>query len=203
MEKNMKKIIIATLTALPLLLASPVWADDISDQIQAGLKAYEDKDYKGAVDELKFVTAQLEKLKSSENQKLLPKPLEGWTVKVIDTGETQMAMSMLGGGANMKAKYLRDKENVEIEIFANSPMISMMTMMLNNPMMMAGQKNTKPYRYKKVKGVKKTERNTTEVTLLLAGQILIKVTGKRLKDEAVLEQYLDEIDMKKLKEALL
>ena len=202
MEINMKKIIITTLTVLPLLLAMPVWADEISDQIKTGLKAYEDKDYKTAVEELKFVTAQLVELKSKEDHKLLPKALDGWTTKVIDTSDNQRAMAIMGGGAMMKSRYERNKESIEIEVVANSPMISAMTMMMN-PMMLAGNKTTKPYRYNKAKGIIKKDRKITEITLVIAGQIMLKLTGKNLEDDAVLKQYLETIDMKKLKEALL
>ena len=202
MEINMKKIIITTLAVLPLLLAAPVWADEISDQIKTGLKAYEDKDYKTAVEELKFVTAQLVELKSKEDHKLLPKALDGWTTKVIDTSDNQRAMTIMGGGAMMKSRYERNKENIEIEIVANSPMISAMTMMMN-PMMLAGNKTTKPYRYNKAKGIIKKDRKMTEITLVIAGQIMLKLTGRNLEDDAVLKQYLEAIDIKKLKEALL
>ncbi len=199
----MQKKLIATLIAAPFLIVNPIWADDITDQIQTALTAYEDKDYRTAVDELKFVTAQLEKLKNEQNQTLLPDPLDGWKVEAGDNADSQMAMAMMGGGSSMKATYLREKETVEIEVLANSPLLSMMTMMINNPMMMASDKNIKPFRYKKSKGMKKTDGNTTEITLVLAGQIMVKVTGENLKDEAILEQYLDAIDMAKLKEALL
>ncbi len=69
--------------------------------------------------------------------------------------------------------------------------------------MMSGTRNTQPCRCKKAKGMKKVEGNTTEITILLAGQIMIKVVGKKLKKESTLTDYLDAIDMPKLKEALL
>lgn len=200
----MKKIIAAGLLTLPMLMNTPLIADEITDQIKAGLEAYEEKDYKTASEELKFVTALLEKLNQKENQKLMPEPLEGWTLKESDNSGSQIAMSMFGGGgSSMKSEYRRDKEKVEIEISANSPLMSVMTMMIKNPMMMAGQKNTKPFRYKKAKGMIKTEKNKTEITLILVGQIMIKLTGRYLKDDEVLKEYLKKIDMNKLKEALL
>lgn len=177
-------------------------ADEIEDQIQAGLKAYQDKEYKIAVDELKFAMAQLEKLAHNDNKKLLPTVLDGWTMKEDDS-QTQAAMSMLGGGTTIGANYIRGNESIHIQIIANSPMIAMIGMMINNPMMAAPDENTKPYRYKRIKGIKKTEGSNTEITLLLVGQIMIRLDGKNLKESAILEQYLDKIDMNKLKEALL
>lgn len=198
----MKKRLLAGLLTLPLLMGTALYADDIEDQIQAGLKAYQDKDYKIAVDELKFAMAQLEKLAQNDNQKLLPPALDGWTMK-IDDSSTQAAMSMMGGGTSMGATYTHSNETIHIQIIANSPMIAMVGMMINNPMMAAADENTKPYRYKRIKGVKKTEGSTTEITLLLVGQIMVRIDGDNLKDTAVLEQYLDKMDMNALKEALL
>lgn len=198
----MKKLLLTGLVILPMLMSTALIADEIEDQIQAGLKAYQDKEYKIAVDELKFAMAQLEKLAQNDNKKLLPTVLDGWTMK-DDDSQTQAAMSMLGGGTTIGANYTRGNESIHIQIIANSPMIAMIGMMINNPMMAASDENTKPYRYKRIKGIKKTEGSNTEITLLLVGQIMIRLDGENLKDSAILEQYLDKIDMNKLKEALL
>jgi hypothetical protein len=198
----MKKILLSAIIPL-VLMHSVVVADDVTDQIKAGLTAYEDKDYRTAVDELKFAVAQLEKLKNTQNQTLLPKALEGWKVENKGNNDNQMAMAMLGGGTSIKGIYTRKAEKIEIEVLANSPLLAMMTLMLNNPAMMAGQKNTEPFRYKKAKGMKKRNGKTIEITLLLAGQIMIKIIGKNLDDEKVLKEYLNAFDLAKLKEALL
>ncbi|MGK0273213.1 MAG: hypothetical protein ACI88H_003892 [Cocleimonas sp.] len=56
------------------LLNTAAYADEISDQITAGLEAYKEQDYKIALEELKFVTAQIEQLNQAEMLKLLPDP---------------------------------------------------------------------------------------------------------------------------------
>jgi len=199
----MKKILLSTLTALAILSTSSLYADTITEQLNEVIKMYEDKDYKASMDELKFITAEIQKLDAAQNQKLLPKPLEGWKVEVGDSG-TQMAMSMLGGGGtSMQSTYTRGKESIEIQIMANSPMLAMMAMAINNPALMAADPSSSPYRYKRNKGVKKKEGSRTEITLLISGQIMIKLDGENLSDDAILEQYLDAIDIKKLKMNLL
>ncbi len=203
--KLLKVSVLISMVPMISTLSTPVFADEISDQITLGLEAYKEQDYKTAVEELKFATAQLQQLQQAEIQKLMPKALDGWTEKE-QKGNNQAAMSMLGGmggGTTMKSEFQRSRERVIIEVMANSPMMGMMTMMLKNPAMMAGQQNTKPYRYKKAKGMIKTENNKTEITLMLAGQILIKATGRQLEDDAVLKEYLEQLDFNKLKEALL
>ena len=198
----MKKILLSTLTTIALL-STPTMADEILEQMNEAIKAYQDKDYKGAMDELKFITAQLQKMDAAENQKLLPAPLEGWQVTQGDNGGQAMMSMLGGGGTSMQATYTKGQESIEIQILANSPMISMMSMAISNPALMASDPNTSPYRYKRNKGMKKKDGNNTEVTLLISGQIMIKLTGSQLSDDAVLEQYLDLIDIKKLKNELL
>lgn len=198
----MKNILLSTLTTLAILSTSALHADEILNQMNEATKLYQEKDYKGAMDELKFITAQLQKLDATENQKLLPDPLEGWKVERGDNTEQAM-MSMLGGGTSMQATYTRIEESVDIQILANSPMIAMMSMTISNPTLMASDPNITPFRYKKNKGMKKKEGNNTEITLLIAGQIMLKLEGSNLKDDAVLERYLDSMDIKKMKGELL
>lgn len=198
-------MILMGMITLPIFLASSLMADEITDQIKVGLTAYEEKDYKTAVEELKYATAALESLNQEENMKLLPEAMEGWTVKEGKNNGSNIAMAMFGGGggSSMKREYHRDKEKITIEVMTNSPMLSIMSMMIKNPAMMAREKNTKPFRYKKAKGMKKTNGDRSEITLLLAGQILVKLMGRKLEDNAVLEEYLKKMDMSALKEALL
>ncbi|MDQ7084546.1 MAG: hypothetical protein Q9M36_06285 [Sulfurovum sp.] len=199
----MKKTLLSSLTALAILSTSALHADEIIDQMNTAIEAYKDKDYKGAMDELKFTIAQMQKLDDAENQKLLPSALDGWSMTIGDNG-TQAAMSMLGGGGtSIEANYSKDNESINIQILANSPMISMMSMMINNPMIAQSDPSTEAYRYKRIKGIKKKDGSTTEITLLIVGQIILKLSGTNLKDDAVLEQYLDVIDIKKLKSSLL
>ena len=188
--------------SLTILVSTSLYADKVTDQIQTAIQSYEDKEYKLAIDDLKFAIAQIEKLDNEENKKLLPTPLEGWSLKAGDNS-TQAAMSMMGGGTSIQGVYTRGSEQVDISIIANSPMLAMAGMMINNPTLLATDPNTEPYRYKRIKGIKKKEGGATEITLIIAGQIMVRLTGENLKDDTVLEQYLDAMDMKKLKMSLL
>ena len=123
----MKIRYLLTSTILCFLMSTSVFADEISDQIAIGLEAYTEQDYKTAIEELKFVTAQIQQLNQEELQKLLPQPLDGWTEK---EGNNQANMGMMGGGTNLQKEFHRDREKVTVSVMANSPMMQMMTMML-------------------------------------------------------------------------
>lgn len=199
----MKKTLMMTMTILALLITT-VTADEIKEQLSEAIKAYDAKDYKGAIEELKFVMAQLEELKSTENSKLLPKPLDGWKVKEAKANGEAVVMAMFGGGgSSISGQYIKEQEKISIEITVNSPMMAMMNMAISNPAMISSDPSMKVYRYKRIKGVKKIKKGNVEITLLLTSQLMLKLTGTKLKDEKTLEKYLDLMDMKKIKEELL
>ena len=113
------------------------------------------------------------------------------------------AMVFAGGGSIMSREYRKDSEEVNLEIIANSPMLNMMSMMINNPMMMASDPKVKPYRFGKLKGMKRIDGSEIEITLVMAGQVMIKAVGQRLSDPKVLEEYLGKLDMDRIRDAFL
>ena len=203
----MKNIIIRVCLALLVSSgASSLYADEVTDLIDSGLKAYVDKDYKLALEELKYAEAQIQEKVNKENETLLPEPPEGWEAKGVKT----TSMAMAGGGNMMSREYTSDKQTMKIEIAANSPLMGMMTMMMKNPMMMSGNQDMSSYRYKRQKGMVEIKRDRMETKLLLAGQILLSLTlndrdKDRLKEKGkeTTEQFLDKMDFAKIKDALL
>jgi hypothetical protein len=184
-----------------MIALSSLSADAVSEQIESGLKAYKDKNYKVAMDELKYASAAIAKLDAQENNKLLPDAIEGWSKE--EGADNSAAMAMLGGGTMTSATYKKGSEEIKIEIIANSPMVAGVAMMLNNPLLAQADKNTQAFRHDGAKGVKKDEGATVEITLLLAGQIMIKLTGNNLVDKKTLDIYLNSMEMKKIKASLL
>ncbi|UTW45745.1 hypothetical protein KFE80_02190 [bacterium SCSIO 12696] len=184
-----------------LLFATPAFADKISEQINLGLEAYNDQDYQAAIDELQYAISQIQSKLDKDNAQLLPKPLEGWSAE--DVEHNSAAMAMLGGGTHMSKRYRKGRETVEISISANSPMVSGLGAMINNPMLLRNDANAEPYRYQRNKGIKRKERNSVEITLMLAGQILLQLKGQNLSDEDALEAFLEAMDLKAIKLALL
>lgn len=184
-----------------LLLPAVSLADEVTDQIQSGLEAYEQQDLQGAISDLNYAVAQIQEMVNAANAQLLPEPLDGWTADEVENAGA--AMSMLGGGTNMTRRYRRGVETVEINIIANSPWVMSMMQMMGNPMLMANSPNMKPYRYKRLKGMKDTSNGQIEITLAVVGQIMVKVSGQNLADEAPLVEYLDTMDFAQIQQALL
>ena len=187
---------------LGLLLVSPisVSADEVEDQIRQGLQAYQSQDYRAAVDELNYAIAYIQEKLNSKNSKLLPEPLKGWTASEIENASG--AMSMMGMGSHMSRSYQHGNERIEISITAGSPMVAGALAMINNPMMLSGNPNMKPFRYHHIKGIKEVSGQRIEITLAIAGQIMIQLSGSNT-GEAVIKQYLDAMNFDAIKKSFL
>lgn len=186
--------------SLLLALSGPALADEVEEQFSLALEAYKDKDYKAAIEEINYALAQIQEKLNQENARLLPEALAGWTASEVENASAGLAM--MGGGTNMSRSYSRGQERVEITVTAGSPMVAGFLGMINNPMLLANDPSTKAYRYKRIKGMKKDTGNGMEITLSVAGQIMVQINGRGV-DEQVIEQYLDAIDFKKLEAAFL
>jgi hypothetical protein len=176
-------------------------ADEVEDQIRLGLESYQGKDYRAAIDDLNYAVAQIQELLNAQHGTLLPEPLPGWTASAVENASGGMAM--MGGGTNMSRSYQRDGESLELSITAGSPMIAAALAMINSPMMLSTSPDMKPYRYKRIKGMKEVSAGRIEITLALAGQIMVQLTANNLADEDVVTQYLDAMDFDRIQEALL
>ncbi len=193
----LRNALLATLLGVVSLGAA---ADEIEDQIRLGLESYQNKDYRAALDDLNYAVAQIQEKMTAQNVTLLPEPLDGWTASEV---ESSAGMAMMGGGTTMSRSYQRDSESVEITITAGSPMIAAALSMINNPMLLGTSPDLKPYRYQRIKGMKQVSDGRIEITLALAGQIMIQVNASNLADEETVTRYLDAMDFERIQGALL
>ncbi len=197
----MRKLLSITLLAL----VSSIQADPVIDQLEAGRQAYENGEYRRAVDELNLAIAEIQRKIEEADKQLLPEPLPGWRAEEAEA----QSMAMMGmGGSVLQRSYYREggDERVELQIVADSPMSQMFTMMLSNPMLMQADSNTRLFRYRGQRGLMEHEAGSDvwEATLLLqGGRLLIRVKGSGLKDDQPIKAYLDALDFQRLQEALL
>lgn len=192
-----------TTMALALLaLSVPALSDSVEDQLQAALKAYKNGDYQTAMNELKFAQADLQAKLNDQSKILLPDALPGWTAGEVEV--QNMGAMMGGGGTSLSRSYTKDggSQTIEIHIIANSPMIQMMAMMMNNPMMLQSDPNTKLFRHGSSRGLMKHEPNSQEweANLMVGNTVLLQVDGRGLSDDKAVMEYLNAVDLKKVGE---
>lgn len=122
------------LSAVALLIALPVRADDVTDNIDAAKAAYKAGNYTEAITALDTANQFVRQKKVELVAKLLPDAPKGWEAAEPETEAA--AASILGGGVTAKRSYTRDEASVTIKVQSDS-IVMQYAMMLSNPMMLA------------------------------------------------------------------
>ena len=184
------------LAAALLSLAPPVSlrADAVGDQIQAAAQAYEAGEFRKAIQTLQFATAAIREKINQSLLQLLPEPLAGWEAEAPEATASGGITTMILG-THLSRRYYRDGAAVEISITADSPLLSMMSMMLSNPIFLQSDPDTQLYTWQGYPGLRKRVRESKswEISLLLKNRILIQVSGTNA-DQKTLEAYLKALD---------
>ena len=194
---------VATLVLPLTLIGTAPRADEVTDQLDTARKAYESGELRSAVQALNFVTARVQERINDQILKLLPEPLAGW--------EAEPAQSQSGGiaamvaGTMMSRSYRRpDGAEVELHLMADSPMMAMMTMMMQTPMLMQASQDTRVYTNRGHQGMLQHEggSNEWEISLMVGNRILVQSKGRGLADQKPVEDYLNALDLSAVQKAL-
>jgi hypothetical protein len=194
-EEKMGKLKSAALgCALVLATASGSLADDVTDQIDEALKAYQKKDYATATAALDAAANLIRQSKAETTKSFLPAPLSGWTAS--DAEATAMGAAMMGGGTTVSRQYHKGDDQVEITLLSDSPMLQAMAMMFTGAM--SGPDN----KLVVIDG-RKTSYSKSEnaYQTLVANKTLVKVAGSEGVDDKTLRAYLKAVKFADLEKA--
>ena len=188
----MRTAIVTTLSLILGLHASLALADEVTDQIQEGLKAYEKGDLDTATTALDGASSLIREMQAGDLSKVLPEPLPGWTAEEAETSAAGAAM--FGGGLQASRSYRKDDEQINISITGNSPMLQAMSMMFTNPAMMGGDSKLVVIDGRKVIQDKQAHSLQTMVN----NNFLVSVEGDDLTSDETVKAYLQAIDFEAL-----
>jgi hypothetical protein len=198
--KRLLPQIAAGLAAATLLTS--LHADEITDQIDAARKSYEEGELRAAAQGLQFAIAGIQEKVNLSLLELLPEPLEGW--KADEPEAVSSGMAAMITGTNLNRRYYREEGSgsLEISITADSPFLNMMTMMLSNPMMLQADPSTRIYTYSGRRGTIKQDKDAAswEINLIGNNNVLIQVSGSDI-DKETLEAYLKATDIEAVEKA--
>ncbi len=191
------RMLISTIAVLLITVSSSVYADDVTDSINEALDAYKDGEYSVAVDSLNYASQLINQKKGDSLSSLLPEPLDGWSAK--SSKSKAMGAAMFGGGITAERKYVKGKNNISIEIVADSPLLQSMMMMFTNPMY-ATSDGGKMEKIKRQKAIVKfnPDTNRGDIKIVVAKRFLVTVRGSKTTLDD-LKAYAKAIDYKKLK----
>ena len=189
----MRTAILTTLSLILGLYASLALADEVTDQIHEGLKAYEKGDLDTAAIALDSATSLIREMQAGDLSKVLPEPLPGWTA---EEAETNTAGAAFGAGTEASRAYRKDDEQVNISITGNSPLLQAMSMMFTNPAMMGGDSKLVVIDGRKVIQDKQEHSLQTMVN----NNFLVAVEGDDLTADESVKAYFQAIDFEALEQ---
>ena len=96
-------------------------ADDVTDQIDKALRAYQNHDTQTAIAALDAASSLMRQSRADVLKKLLPPPPPGWTADAAESSAVSVAM--LGGGITASRAYHNGDQRVEVQLAADSPLL--------------------------------------------------------------------------------
>lgn len=197
---------------LPLLLVSllavPALAQkrttkkdpDFPEAVEQAKKAYDAKEYGTAVSALQAALKAVQKLQRTALLAALPKP-EGFTFKDEDNKNDEanpFTAGVAALGLQVTRHYEKGDKHIDVEVMANSPMVSMLAMMFNNPAIVKAD-GGEMVEYGQHKAIlKKNGDDGQELTILLYDKHTVKVTVRGLSADELLAVFdqaaVDKLD---------
>ncbi len=163
-------------------------ADDVTDQINEALKAYQKHDAPTALAALDAAASLLRQARADSFKALLPAAPSGWTA---DPGETTaVGAAMLGGGTPASRKYPNGNQQVEVQIMADSPMLQGMAALIGSPFAAAGGMKTVVLAGRRLTY---TPDDNSYITLV-GNKVIVKVAGNKGVADAALKSFIGAID---------
>jgi hypothetical protein len=172
-----------------ILMATPAFADDISDAIDQASKAYKSGDMSAAKQQLDLAS-QLVGQKNAEGfGALLPGALSGWKAEKVNTAATG---AMMFGASSASRTYTNDKgDSVDVTITGDSAMLMQFVTLLNNPAMAAAMG-----KLIRVGSQRAIQTNEGDINMVVANKFLVTVTGSG--DAAAKLAYANAVNVDKL-----
>ncbi len=185
------------------LLASSVRSDEVTDQLDAARKAYDTGELRGAIQALNFAAARIQEKVNDQLLKLLPEPLPGWEAEAAQS-ETGGIAAMVAGTIISRTYRRDDGAEVELRLMADSPMMAMMAIMMQTPILMQASNEMRVYTHRGSQGMIQhvDGSDVWEISLMVGNRIVIQAKGSGIPDQKPAEDYLNGIDLTSVQRAL-
>lgn len=185
------------------LFASSVWADEVTDQLDAARKAYDTGELRGAIQALSFATSRIQEKINDQLLKLLPEPLPGWQAEAAQAEAGGIA-AMVAGTIISRTYRHDDGAEVELRLMADSPMMAMMAMMMQTPLLMQASQEMRVYTNRGHQGMIQHAdgSDTWEISLMIGNRVMVQAKGSGIPDQKAVEAYLNAMDLAAVQRAL-
>jgi hypothetical protein len=193
---------IAALAAALACAAVPAAAaDEIAQQLEQGLKLYQDGEVSQAIEEVSFALAQMRQKKAELLAEVFPEAPQGW--KAAEPESQAGGAALMGGGVSASRQYSQEggKGKAEISVVTDSPLIQSVAMIFSNPMFLQSGQHGKLVRISGEKALLKSDQKRAELQSVINNQVLLKVEVRRHDQADELARSLAQgVDLARIKE---
>lgn len=176
--------------ALVLAIGVPAaQADDVEDALELALEAYRAGDLTMAKEEIDFAAQLIQQKKAAALGDYLPEALPGWVRQ--DGGGSGGGFGGMSASAIYQTEDGGERKRVEIQLMANSQMVTAMAAMFSNPAVMGSAGEMKRIGRQKV-----IVNEQGELQALIDNRIMINVSGSAPEEDK--EAYFAAIDLRAL-----
>lgn len=184
MRLNFRNIVSFILVSLSLLMGSAM-ADEISDAIAEGQKAYQTGNYAAAKQALDTASQLIAQKNAEGFAKALPKPLSGWSAENADSTASGM---MALGGSMASRHYQKGDVDIDVSISGDNAILTQQIAIFSNPQMAGLMGKLVP-----INGQKAIQTKEGDVTMMVANRFVISVNGSGSADDKL--AYAKAVDV--------
>jgi hypothetical protein len=191
----MQRVLCPAAVALMLCLTTPARANDVTDQINQALGAYQKQNLSAAITALDTAASLIRQKKTEAWKVGFPAPLPGWSADKAQG--TALAPALLGGATTVSRVYHKDEKSVTVSIIADSPIVSTIAAFLSNTVVgLIGNSEVA------VVGGRRAlySKDDNSFQTLVGDKVLVKVEGSHGIDDPVLREWFQSIDYAKLEQ---
>jgi len=168
--------------------APGVRADDVLDQINEAIAAYQKHDLQTAIAALDAAADLMRQGRADQLKTLLPAAPPGWTAQEVET--TAAGLSSLGGGLSASRKYTKDAQQVDVQITVDSPVMRGLASMLASPIAAVGGAKTIVLGGRRVAYLPEENLYMAQI----GDRVVVKVSGDKDAPDATLKLFIAAMD---------
>ena len=187
------------LVMLSFALSALAIADEIENDIKNGLESYKTKKYGKAIVLLDSASQKIRKVKAGSIETVFPNALSGWIAKNPESAA--IGSMFMGGAISASRTYASNTKTIKIEIVSDSPLVSMVSGMLSNPMIVAASPmlNIKQVKGESVMLEWDPASQAGSAKIVIDNKVLITISGNNCREEDIMN-YVNAIDYKKIRD---
>jgi len=161
--------------------APGVRADDVLDQINEAIAAYQKHDLQTAIAALDAAADLMRQGRADQLKTLLPAAPPGWTAQEVET---------TAGGLSASRKYTKDAQQVDVQITVDSPVMRGLASMLASPIAAVGGAKTIVLGGRRVAYLPEENLYMAQI----GDRVVVKVSGDKDAPDATLKLFIAAMD---------